>query len=162
MGDWIEPGQRAPAFTLTADDGSKVRLSDLRGRPVLLYFYPKDDTPGCTREACAFRDRRREFKRYDAAVLGVSADSMESHGKFRDKFGLNFPLLADTDHKVAEKYGAWREKNMYGKKSMGIQRSTYLIDSTGKVARVWKAVKVEEHDSQVLEALGELEHSHET
>jgi thioredoxin-dependent peroxiredoxin len=157
MSDWIEPGQRAPAFTLTADDGSKVRLSDFKGRPVVLYFYPKDDTPGCTREACAFRDGQRVLKKFNAEVLGVSADSVESHIKFRDKFDLNFPLLADPDHKVAEKYGAWREKNMYGKKSMGIQRSTYLIDASGKVARVWKAVKVDGHDEAVLGALAELQ-----
>ena len=153
MSDWIEPGQRAPAFTLTADDGSKVRLSDLKGRPVVLYFYPKDDTPGCTREACAFRDRQAPLKKLGAVVLGVSTDSIESHGKFRDKYRLNFPLLADEDHAVAEKYGAWREKNMYGKKSMGIQRSTFLIDAAGKVAKVWKKVKVDGHDEQVLEAL---------
>ena len=156
MGDWIEPGQRAPAFTLTADDGAKVRLSDLKGQPVVVYFYPRDDTPGCTREACAFRDQKVALKKLGAAVLGISADSIASHGKFRDKYGLNFPLLADTDHKVAEKYGAWREKNMYGKKSLGIQRSTFLIDADGKVAKVWKAVKVDGHDEQVLEALREL------
>lgn len=156
MTDWIEPGQRAPAFTLTADDGSKVRLADFKGRPVVLYFYPKDDTPGCTREACSFRDRHSDLKKLGAAVLGVSADSIESHVKFRDKFELNFPLLVDLDHKVAEKYGAWREKNMYGKKSLGIQRSTFLIDATGKVARVWKAVKVDGHDQQVMQALAKL------
>src|SRR5688572_21564204 len=121
MSVWIEPGDRAPAFTLTADDGSKVRLSDFKGRPVVLYFYPKDDTPGCTREACAFRDQRPNFQKLAAVVLGISADDVKSHGKFRDKYQLNFPLLIDADHKVAEKYGAWREKNMYGKKSMGIQ-----------------------------------------
>ena len=153
MGDWIEAGQRAPAFTLTADDGTKVRLADLKGRPVVLYFYPRDDTPGCTREACAFRDQQAELKKLGAVVLGVSTDSIESHGKFRDKYELNFPLLADADHAVAEKYGAWREKNMYGKKSMGIQRSTFLIDADGKVAKVWKAVKVDGHDEQVLAAL---------
>lgn len=156
MGDWIEPGQRAPAFTLTADEGSEVRLADLKGRPVVLYFYPKDDTPGCTREACAFRDQQAKFKKLGAVVLGVSADSTETHGRFRDKYGLNFPLLADLDHKVAEKYGAWREKNMYGKKSMGIQRSTFLIDAAGKVARVWKAVKVDGHEQQVLDAMADL------
>jgi thioredoxin-dependent peroxiredoxin len=156
MGDWIEPGTRAPAFTLTADDGSKVRLSDLKGSPVVLYFYPKDDTPGCTREACAFRDAQSELQRRGAQVLGVSADDVASHVKFRDKFELNFPLLADVDHKVAEKYGAWREKNMYGKKSMGIQRSTFLIDAEGKVAHVWKRVQVDGHDQQVLEALDKL------
>ena len=154
--NWLEPGQRAPAFTLTADDGSKVRLSDLKGRPVVLYFYPRDDTPGCTREACAFRDRKAELQKHGAAVLGVSTDNLESHRRFRDKFELNFPLLVDADHKVAERYGAWREKNMYGKKSMGIQRSTILIDSRGKVAKVWKQVKVDGHDDEVLTALAEL------
>jgi thioredoxin-dependent peroxiredoxin len=156
MGDWIEAGERAPAFTLTADDGSKVRLADLKGRPVVVYFYPRDDTPGCTREACSFRDQKAALKKLGAQVLGISTDSIESHGKFRDKFDLNFPLLADEDHKVAEKFGAWREKNMYGKKSMGIQRSTFLIDADGKVAKVWKAVKVDGHDAQVLATLGEL------
>jgi peroxiredoxin Q/BCP len=156
MSNWIEPGQRAPAFTLTSDDGSKVRLAELRGRPVVLYFYPKDDTPGCTREACAFRDRYQRLESLGATVLGVSADSTESHARFRDKYRLNFPLLSDVDHKTAEKYGAWREKNLYGKKSMGIQRSTFLIDADGKVARVWKAVKVDGHDEQVLAALSEL------
>ena len=156
MGDWIEIGQPAPDFTLTADDGAKVRLSDLKGRPVVLYFYPRDDTPGCTREACAFRDNRAEFKKLRAHVLGVSSDSIASHEKFRDKYRLNFPLLADEYHAVAEKYGAWREKNMYGKKSWGIQRSTFLVDSGGKVAKVWKAVKVDGHEQKVLEALRAL------
>jgi peroxiredoxin Q/BCP len=157
MAEWIEPGKSAPDFMLTADDGSKVRLSDLKGKPVVLYFYPKDDTPGCTRQACAFRDRRDELQALGAAVLGVSPDSVESHTKFRDKFQLNFPLLADTEHQVAERFGAWREKNMYGKKSMGIQRSTYLIDGDGKVAGVWKRVSVDGHDDQVLQALRELQ-----
>ncbi|MAT70457.1 MAG: thioredoxin-dependent thiol peroxidase [Planctomycetaceae bacterium] len=156
MGDWIEPGKKAPAFTLPADDGSKVKLSDLAGSPVVLYFYPKDDTPGCTREACAFRDRKKDLQKLGAVVLGVSPDTVEKHEKFRDKYDLNFPLLADADHKIAEKYGAWREKNMYGKKSMGIQRSTYLIGADGKVVKVWKAVKVDGHDEQVLAALKEL------
>ena len=157
MSDWIEPGQKAPAFTLTADDGSKVRLADLAGSPVVLYFYPKDDTPGCTKEACAFRDLKQDLQKHGAKVFGVSADDVASHVKFRDKFQLNFPLLADVDHAVAEKYGAWREKNMYGKVSMGIQRSTYLIDAKGKVAKVWKRVQVDGHDQKVLEALGELQ-----
>jgi thioredoxin-dependent peroxiredoxin len=156
MADWIEEGTKAPDFTLAADDGSKVKLSALRGKPVVLYFYPKDDTPGCTKEACAFRDASKDLKKLGAVVLGVSPDDVASHVKFRDKFQLNFPLLADADHKVAEKYGAWREKNMYGKKSMGIARSTFLIDAEGKVARVWKAVKVDGHDAAVLEALKEL------
>ena len=157
MGDWIEPGQKAPAFTMTSDNGEKVRLADFEGSPVVLYFYPADDTPGCTREACAFRDRQQELKQLGAVVLGVSPNTAESHAKFRDKYELNFPLLVDADHKVAEKYGAWREKNMYGKKSMGVQRSTYLIGPEGKVAKVWKRVKVDGHDQQVIDALQELE-----
>ena len=124
---------------------------------MVLYFYPKDDTPGCTKEACAFRDAEKKLAKSDATVLGVSPDDVASHVKFRDKYSLNFPLLADPDHKIAEKYGAWREKNMYGKKSMGIQRSTFLIDAAGKVAKVWKRVKVDGHDQQVLDALAELE-----
>jgi peroxiredoxin Q/BCP len=156
MGDWIEAGERAPAFTLTADNGTKVRLSDLKGQPVVLYFYPRDDTPGCTREACAFRDQQAQLKKLGARVLGISTDSIESHQKFRDKYQLNFRLLSDPDHTMAEKYGVWREKNMYGKKSLGIQRSTYLVDADGKVARVWKAVKVDGHDEQVVAALREL------
>jgi peroxiredoxin Q/BCP len=123
----------------------------------VLYFYPRDDTPGCTREACAFRDRQSEIKKRGAAVLGVSTDSIESHVAFRKKYRLNFPLLADVDHAVAEKYGAWREKNMYGKKSLGIQRSTFLINAAGKVAKIWKRVNVDGHDQQVLDALHALE-----
>ena len=156
MADWIEEGAKAPAFTATADDGKKVKLSEFKGKPVVLYFYPKDDTPGCTKEACAFRDRKEELTKLGAVVLGVSPDDVASHVKFREKYSLNFPLLADPDHSLAETYGAWREKNMYGKKSMGVQRSTYLIDGTGVVARVWKRVQVEGHDEQVLAALREL------
>jgi thioredoxin-dependent peroxiredoxin len=156
MGDWLEPGTKAPAFTLKSDDGTTVKLADLKGRPVVLYFYPKDDTPGCTVEACAFRDRTKELAAFGAAVLGVSPDDAESHAAFREKYALNFPLLVDPGHKVAEKYGAWREKNMYGKKSMGIQRSTYLIGRDGKVAQVWKRVSVDGHDGEVLAALREL------
>ena len=156
MADWVEAGSKAPDFSLPADDGAKVKLKDFKGKPVVLYFYPKDDTPGCTKEACAFRDRKKELEKLGAVVLGVSADDVASHGKFRDKFKLNFPLLADVDHKTAEDYGAWREKNMYGKKSMGIQRSTFLIDGQGKVAKVWKKVSVDGHDDEVIEALGEL------
>jgi peroxiredoxin Q/BCP len=156
MSDWPEPGDKAPAFNLASDSGEKIKLADLKGKPVVLYFYPRDDTPGCTKEACAFRDRSKELAKLGAQVLGVSTDTEASHVKFRDKFKLNFPLLADTDHAVAEKYGAWREKNMYGKKSMGIQRSTFLIDGQGKIVRVWKKVQVDGHDEQVLEALAEL------
>jgi thioredoxin-dependent peroxiredoxin len=147
MSEWIEEGTKAPAFTLLSDQGKKVKLSDFKGSPVVLYFYPRDDTPGCTREACAFRDRKSELQ---------STDTVESHAKFRDKYELNFPLLADTDNEVSEAFGAWREKNMYGKKSMGIQRSTFLIDEAGKVAKVWKRVQVDGHDTQVLQALKAL------
>jgi thioredoxin-dependent peroxiredoxin len=156
MNDWIEEETKAPDFTLQADDGTKIKLSAFRGNPVVLYFYPKDDTPGCTKEACSFRDLHRDLQKLGAKVLGVSPDDAASHAKFRDKFSLNFPLLVDAGHKVAEKYGAWREKNMYGKKSMGIQRSTFLIDANGQVAKVWKAVKVDGHDAQVIAALKEL------
>jgi peroxiredoxin Q/BCP len=156
MSDWVEEGETAPDFTLAADDGRQVKLSALRGKPVVLYFYPKDDTPGCTKEACAFRDRTAELKAKGAVVLGVSPDDVESHGKFRDKFSLNFPLLADLGHQVAERYGAWREKNMYGKVSMGVQRSTFVIDGEGKVRKVWKKVNVDGHDQQVLDALAAL------
>ncbi len=156
MTDWIEPGAKAPKFRLRADDGETVSLADFNGRPLVLYFYPKDDTPGCTREACAFRDRRAEIARRGAAVVGISPDSAASHARFRDKYELNFPLLADPDHKVAETFGAWREKNLYGKKSMGIQRSTFLIDGQGVVRRVWRKVSVDGHDDEVLAALAEL------
>ncbi len=157
MGDWIEAGKKAPDFTLATDSGSKLKLSSLWGGPVVLYFYPRDDTPGCTKEACAFRDQQSALKKAGATVLGISPDDVASHAKFRDKFDLNFPLLADPGHKIAEKYGAWREKNLYGKKSMGIQRSTFLIDAEGRIAKLWKRVKVEGHDAAVLAAIDELE-----
>ena len=157
MTDFLEPGTKAPAFTLKDQDGASVKLKDLAGAPVVLYFYPRDNTPGCTQEACAFRDRFTEVQATGAQLFGISTDSAESHIKFRDKFELPFPLLVDQDHKMSEKYGAWREKNMYGKKSMGIQRCTYVIDAAGKVAKVWKRVKVDGHDQQVLDVLAELE-----
>jgi thioredoxin-dependent peroxiredoxin len=156
MSDWRTPGTKAPSFTLAADDGSKVKLSDLKGSPVVLYFYPADDTPGCTKEACAFRDRSAELKKLGAKVYGVSPDDVASHVKFKSKYKLNFPLLADPDHAVAEKFGAWREKNMYGKKRMGIARSTFLIDAEGVIQRLWKAVKVDGHDEAVIAALKDL------
>jgi len=157
MSDWLEEGQKAPAFTLQADDGSKVKLADLKGSPVVLYFYPADDTPGCTREACAFRDRSAELKKLGAKVIGISPDDVASHVKFKNKFNLNFPLLADPDHAVAEKFGAWREKNMYGKKKMGIARSTFLIGADGVIKKVWRAVKVDGHDEAVIDALRALD-----
>lgn len=156
MADWIEEGSKAPDFTLPTHDGTKLKLSSLKGVPVVLYFYPKDDTPGCTTEACGFRDAHVRLAKHKAVVLGVSPDSPESHETFRQKYGLSFTLLADIDHKVAERYGAWREKNMYGKKSMGIARSTFIIDATGQVAKVFKAVRANGHDEQVLAALADL------
>lgn len=156
MADWIEAGEKAPAFRLRDDEGRQVTLAGLKGSPVVLYFYPRDNTPGCTKEACSFRDCYAELQRRGVQIFGVSTDSAESHAKFRDKFDLPFCLLVDSDHALAEKYGAWREKNMYGKKSMGIQRSTFLIDPAGKVAKVWKRVKVDGHDRQVLEAVDGL------
>jgi len=153
---WVEEGAPAPDFTLPADDGSTVHLAALRGRPVVLYFYPQDDTPGCTKEACSFRDRSADLAAHGAVVLGVSPDDVASHGRFRDKFHLNFPLLADAGHQVAERYGAWREKNLYGKTSLGIQRSTFLIDGGGTVRKVWKRVAVDGHDEAVLKALEAL------
>ena len=157
MADWIEEGSKAPDFTLPTHDGTKLKLSSLRGQPVVLYFYPKDDTPGCTKEACGFRDARAKLAKHEAVVLGVSPDSAESHEKFRTKYKLPFTLLADEGHAVAEKYGAWREKNMYGKKSMGIARSTFIIDADGTVVKVFKAVRADGHAEQVLAALADLE-----
>jgi len=156
MADFLEPGKKAPAFTLQDQDGNSVKLKDLAGKPVVLFFYPRDDTPGCTKEACAFRDRYGEMKAAGAQLFGISTDNAESHIKFRDKFELPFALLVDEDHAMSEKYGAYREKNMYGKKSMGIQRSTYVLDGDGKVVKVWKRVKVDGHDQQVLDVLAEL------
>ncbi len=155
----LEIGKSAPAFNLPATgDGKKIRLSQFRGdKNVVLYFYPRDNTPGCTTEACDFRDTSADFDAKETVVLGVSTDSLASHEKFASKFELPFPLLADEDHKVAEKYGVWVEKNMYGKKSMGILRSTFLIDKQGKIARVWRRVKVAGHVAEVASALAGLE-----
>ncbi len=153
MSTWLTVGKQIPNLTLAADDGSQVRLAELRGKAVVVYFYPKDDTPGCTREACAFRDRSAELKKLGVAVFGVSPDSVKSHGKFRDKFSLNFPLLADPDHAAAEAFGAWQEKSMYGKKYMGIQRSTFLFDAAGKLRQVWQKVTVDGHDAEVIDAV---------
>ena len=149
-------GDRAPQFTLQDTQGRKVKLADLKGKKVVLYFYPKDLTPGCTKEACGFRDDLAKFEKKDVAVLGVSADGVESHQKFTEKFGLNFPLLSDPDHKVAELYGVWQEKNMYGRKSWGIKRTTFIIDEEGKIARVFGKVDTSNHSQHVLEALKNL------
>ena len=157
MADWPEEGDKAPQFTLEANDGSKWKLSESKGNPVVIYFYPKDDTPGCTKEACAFRDQKLKFKKWGVQVVGISPDSQEDHEKFRKKYKLNFPLLVDREHKIAEKYGAWREKNMYGKKTMGIVRSTFLVDAKGRFAKIWRRVRVDGHDQEVLQAISELD-----
>jgi len=149
----VEEGKPAPNFSLTSDSGHEVSLSELRGRPVVLYFYPKDDTPGCTRQACGIRDTWGEFERTGATVLGVSPDSARSHVKFRDKYELPFTLLADEDHAVAEEYGVWVQKSFAGKKYMGIERSTFVLDAEGNVARIFRKVKPDEHADQVLAAL---------
>jgi peroxiredoxin Q/BCP len=152
----VEEGQKAPEFTLPSSEGGDVALKDLRGKTVVLYFYPKDDTPGCTKEACAFRDRQAAIKKKGAVVLGVSGDSLDAHGKFKARYKLNFPLLADTDKAVAKKYGAWGEKVMYGKKVTGMIRSTFVIDEEGVVRKVFPKVRVDGHADKVLEALSAL------
>lgn len=151
----LKPGAKAPPFSLPADDGSTVSLKDFKGRPVVLYFYPKDDTSGCTTEACEFRDSWKAVQKAGAVVLGVSPDSVASHAKWKKKLPLPFPLLADEDHRVAEAYGAWGEKSMYGRKYMGILRATFVIDGNGKVAKVFEKVKPKGHAAEVLEALAE-------
>ena len=152
----VEEGKKAPAFALNDQDGETVKLSDLAGQWAVLYFYPRDDTPGCTIEACDFTSSLKAFEKLGATVYGCSPDSIESHQKFIKKFKLKVGLLSDPTHKMMEKYSAWGEKNMYGKKTMGIQRSTFLIDATGKVAKLWKHVRVDGHDQQVLEAVESL------
>lgn len=149
----IEEGKAAPDFELTTDTGERVKLSDYRGKPVVLYFYPKDDTPGCTVEACGFRDAYSDFEQRGAIILGVSPDDEASHVKFKNKFSLPFTLLADPEHEVAEKYGVWGEKKYAGKTYFGVQRSTFLIDEDGNVAKVMHNVKPDGHPEQVLAAL---------
>jgi thioredoxin-dependent peroxiredoxin len=149
----LKEGAKAPAFSLPSDDGGTVALEDLKGKKVVLYFYPKDDTSGCTAEACEFRDSWAAVKKKGAVVLGVSPDGVKSHGKFREKYDLPFPLLADEDHAVAEAYGAWGEKSMYGRKYFGILRTTFVIDEAGRVAKVFEKVKPKGHAAEVLAAL---------
>lgn len=149
----IERGQKAPAFSLKDQDGRTHRLSDYVGKSVVLYFYPKDDTPGCTTESCAFRDNLPRFTKSKAVILGVSILDEASKARFAEKYRLNFPLLADADHVVAETYGVWQKKSLYGRTFMGIVRTTYLIGADGKVAERWDTVKVDGHAGKVLEAL---------
>ncbi len=152
----VEAGKKAPEFKLGSSEGGEVSLKDLRGKTVVLYFYPKDDTPGCTREACAFRDSQAALKKQGVVVLGVSGDSLGSHEKFKTKYKLNFPLLSDADRAVAKKYGAWGEKVLYGKKTVGMIRSTFVIDRDGIVRKVFPRVKVDGHAEQVLEVVRTL------
>ena len=152
----IEPGRKAPAFTLKDQNGATHKLSDYAGQPIVLYFYPKDDTPGCTTETCDFRDRLPHFSRGKAAVVGISILDEKSKAKFAKKHDVTFPLLADADHAVAEQFGVWQEKSRYGRKYMGIVRTTFLIDCDGKVARRWDNVKVDGHADEVLAAAREL------
>jgi peroxiredoxin Q/BCP len=152
----IDPGKKAPAFSLKDQTGKTQTLAAYAGRPLILYFYPKDDTPGCTKEACAFQDSLPKFGKSKAAVLGVSVLDEESKAKFAAKYSLTFPLLADADHEVIDKYGAWQEKSMYGKKYMGVARLTYLIDGDGKVVRRWDGVKVDGHAEDVLAEVQKL------
>ena len=149
----IDPGKKAPAFSLKDQSEETHTLADYAGRPVVLYFYPKDDTPGCTTESCAFQDNLPKFKKSKAVVLGVSVLDTKSKAKFAAKYGLAFPLLADEDHAVIENYGAWQEKSMYGKKYMGVARTTYLIGADGKVVKRWDGVKVDGHAEEVLKAV---------
>lgn len=150
----VDVGDKAPSFTLPTDGGGEISLKDLEGKTAILYFYPKDDTSGCTAQACDLRDAMPRFAGVDAVVLGVSPDPVASHARFREKHGLNFPLLADEKHEVSEAYGVWKEKSMYGRRYMGIERSTFLIDEGGTVTHAWRKVKPKEHADLVAEALG--------
>ncbi|OYT73585.1 MAG: thioredoxin-dependent thiol peroxidase [Chloracidobacterium sp. CP2_5A] len=152
----ISIGDQAPTFALKDASGRTVKLDDFAGRRVVLYFYPRDNTPGCTREACAFNAALGKLAALDAQVIGISADSVASHEKFAAKFGLNFPLLSDPDHSVAERYGVWQEKKNYGKTYFGIARATFIIDERGRIARIFPKVKVDGHEAQVLQALAEM------
>lgn len=149
----LKEDMKAPDFKAVATDGKTYSLGDFKGKIVVLYFYPKDDTPGCTKEACSFRDSEAELKKLGVVVLGVSKDSVESHRKFTDKYHLNFPLLSDPDGKIIEAYGCFKEKSMFGKTALGIERSTFVIDAKGTVRKIWRGVKVDGHSDEVLAAV---------
>lgn len=149
----LEVGKKAPDFSLYNQDEKKISLKDYLGKNVILYFYPKDDTSGCTKEACSFRDNIPKFSKVDAVILGISPDSVKSHKKFSEKYKLPFNLLADEEKKVIEQYGVWKEKSMYGRKYMGVERTTFIIDEKGKIKKIFNKVKVEGHEKEVLEAL---------
>jgi peroxiredoxin Q/BCP len=149
----LEAGDKAPAFTLPDQDGTKVALKDLKGKPVVIYFYPADDTPGCTKEACQFNENLTTFNRAGVKVIGISPDGAIKHNRFREKYGLKFPLLSDPEHKAMEAYGAWGEKTLYGKKTVGVIRSTFLLDDKGVITRAWYNVRADGHAAKVLEEL---------
>ena len=142
-------GDKAPDFTLPTDSNGEITLSDLKGKNVILYFYPRDNTPGCTKESCEFRNELPEFEKLNAAIIGISKDSVKKHDKFKNKYTLNFPLASDEDGNVCESYGTWIEKSLYGKKYMGIERTTFLIDPNGNIAKIWRKVKVTGHVEDV-------------
>ena len=152
----IEEGKKAPSFTLENQDGEKISLNNFAGKNVVLYFYPKDNTSGCTQEACNFRDDFPKFGKMEAVILGVSPDSVQSHKKFSEKYKLPFHLLSDEKKQVLEKYGVWKEKSMYGRKYMGVERSTFIIDKTGKVRRIFRKVKVDNHNDEVMKTIKEF------
>ena len=151
----LKEGDKAPDFSVADDSGKTVKLKDFRGHPLVVYFYPRADTPGCTVEACAFRDGITDFKKLKTPIVGLSPDTVEAQAKFKKKFDLPFPLLADADHEIAEAYGVWKEKNMYGKKSMGVERTTFILDADGKIQKIFPRVKVDGHADAVLAALKE-------
>jgi len=152
----LKIGDAAPDFTLPTDGNGEISLSKLKGQKVVIYFYPKDDTPGCTTESCGFRDHKQDFEKLNAQIIGISKCSVAKHDKFKAKYDLNFPLASDENSDVCERYGVWKEKNMYGKKYMGIERSTFLIDENGQIAQVWRKVKVKSHVEDVASAIEEL------
>ena len=153
----LEVGTKAPGFTAPSSTGKEISLDGLKGKIVVLYFYPKDDTPGCTKEACSFRDVNGELQKMGVVVLGVSKDSMKSHEKFIEKYRLNFPLISDPEGKIISAYGVWKEKSIFGKTALGVNRSTFLIGPDGVIRKIWRGVKVEGHDAQVLDAAKKLE-----